>query len=135
VKVLIVGCGRIGARVGETMWRQGHDVVVLDSEEGNFLLLPKEMRAQEGTTFVGDGALDADLVEAGIREADVFVAVAVRDNGNALSAQKAKHIFHVPQVVCRVGDPVRQEMYSLLGLGAVSPTKVTADLILEAVKL
>ena len=135
MKVLVMGCGRIGAQVAETLWRGGHDVCMIDSEEENFLLLPKGMRDQEGSTFVGDGTLDADLVEAGIREADVFVAVAVRDNRNAFAAQKAKYVFRVPQVVCRVGDPVRQEMYSQLGLDAVSPTKVTAGLIHEAVML
>ena len=133
MNVLVMGCGRIGAQVAETLWAQGHRVAVMDAEPEAFLLLPKELRELEDTTFVGDGTLDEDLVKAGIREADVFVAVAVRDNRNALAAQKAKLIFKVPRVVCRVGDPVRQDMYSQLGLNAVSPTKVTAGLILEAV--
>ena len=50
-----------------------------------------------------------------------------------MAAQRAKHIFNVPQVVCRVGDVDRQDMYNKLGLAAISPTKITSALILEAV--
>ena len=87
----------------------------------------------EGATIVSDGILEEELIEAGIQDADVFVAVSNRDNRNALAAQKAKHIFNVPKVVCRVGDSERQEMYNRLGLATVSSTKVTSALILEAV--
>lgn len=133
MKVIVMGCGRVGAQTATALWSQGHQVTVIDTEPQNFLVLPKELQELEGGTILGDGTLAEDLVRAGIEEADVFVAVAQRDNRNALAAQKAKHIFKVPKVVCRIGDPERQELYNQLGLVAVSPTKVTSSMILQAV--
>jgi trk system potassium uptake protein TrkA len=133
MNVVVMGCGRIGTQIVTALWKDGHHVTVLDSVQESFLTLPKELREMEDTTFVSDGILEEELIEAGIQDADVFVAVSNRDNRNALAAQKAKHIFNVPKVVCRVGDPDRQEMYTRLGIAAVSPTKVTSALILEAV--
>ncbi len=133
MNVVVMGCGRIGTQIVTALWKDGHHVTVLDSVQESFLTLPKELREMEDTTFVSDGILEEELIEAGIQDADVFVAVSNRDNRNALAAQKAKHIFNVPKVVCRVGDPDRQEMYARLGIAAVSPTKVTSALILEAV--
>ena len=128
--VLIMGCGRAGGLIVEALIRGGHSVTVMDTDEENFRRLPD---SPEITPLVGDGTLSEDLKRAGVENADVFVAVSNRDNRNALAAQKAKHIFNVPKVVCRVGDPERQEMYSRLGLATVSSTKVTSALILEAV--
>ena len=133
MNVVVMGCGRIGTQIVTALWKDGHRVTVLDSVGESFLTLPKELREMEGTTFVSDGILEEELIEAGIEDADVFVAVSNRDNRNALAAQKAKHIFKVPKVVCRVDDPDRQDMYIHLGLAAVSPTKITSALILEAV--
>jgi trk system potassium uptake protein TrkA len=133
MNVVVMGCGRIGTQIVTALWKDGHHVTVLDSVQESFLTLPKELREMEDTTFISDGILEEELIEAGIQDADVFVAVSNRDNRNALAAQKAKHIFNVPKVVCRVGDPDRQEMYTRLGIAAVSPTKVTSALILEAV--
>jgi trk system potassium uptake protein TrkA len=134
MRILVMGCGRIGAQVAAALWREGHDVTVLDTEPESFLLLPKEMQEQGRTTILADGTDEQDLARAGIEEAEVFVAATSLDTRNALAAQKAKHIFKVPRVVCRVGDPVRQELYNHLGLIAVSPTKVTAALMLEAIQ-
>jgi trk system potassium uptake protein TrkA len=134
MRVIVMGCGRIGAHIATTLWRHGHQVTVMDTEPESFLLLPQQMVEQDGTTLVGDGTLEEDLHQAGIDEAEVFVAVSVRDSRNALAAQKAKHIFSVSRVVCRIGDPVRQEMYRGLGMEAVSPTESTSTSILRAVE-
>lgn len=129
-----MGCGRIGSEVASRLWQNGNQVVVLDLEPENFFRLPYGLRDTEGATLVGDGTLQKTLDVAGLKQADVFVAVDVRDSRNALAAQKAKYIFHVPRVVCRIGDPVRQKMYRDLGLTAVSPTELTSNLILEAIQ-
>lgn len=129
-----MGCGRIGSEVASRLWQNGNQVVVLDLEPENFFRLPDGLRDTEGATLVGDGTLQKTLDVAGLKQADVFVAVDVRDSRNALAAQKAKYIFHVPRVVCRIGDPVRQKMYRDLGLTAVSPTELTSNLILEAIQ-
>ena len=133
MRVIVMGCGRLGAQVATTLWRDGHQVTVLDTVAESFLSLPRELQETEGATIVCDGILEDELIDAGIREADVFVAVSNRDNRNALAAQRALHIFRVPKVVCRVGDTERQEMYASLGLAAISPVKITSGLILDAV--
>jgi len=135
MKVLIMGCGRIGAEVAVQLWNEGHRVTVLETDMDGFVRLPERMLEGDGTTLVGDGMVEEDLILAGIREVDLFIAVDVRDSRNALAAQKAKHIFHVPQVICRIGDSARQETYSELGVTAVSPTQVTTRLILNAIEL
>ena len=129
-----MGCGRIGSEVASRLWQEGNTVTVLDLELENFFRLPTGLRDTEGATLVGDGTLQDILKVAGVDQADVFVAVDVRDSRNALAAQKAKYIFHVPRVVCRIGDPVRQQMYRELGLTAVSPTQLTSNLIMEAIQ-
>ncbi|MBI4233368.1 MAG: TrkA family potassium uptake protein [Chloroflexi bacterium] len=134
MKVMVMGCGRVGSQVAAALWGEGHQVVVLDTAPESFLMLPREMRETEGVAILGDGTLDEDLIRAGIESVDLFIAVSSRDNRNALAAQKAKQIFRVPRVVCRIGDPVRQEMYSQLGLMVVSPTKVTSGLILGTIR-
>ena len=87
MRVIIMGCGRIGSHIATTLWRHNHQVTVMDTEPESFLLLPPEMVEQDGTTLVGDGTLEDDLHLAGIDEAEVFVAVSVRDSRNALAAQ------------------------------------------------
>jgi trk system potassium uptake protein TrkA len=68
------------------------------------------------------------LVEAGIEQADVFVAVASGDNRNILAAQKAREIYGVKRVVTRVKDPLRAELFARLGIQTFSPTKVGIEL-------
>jgi len=89
---------------------------------------------------VGDDAahqvgLDQEvLARVGVGEADAFVAVTQGDNRNVMAAQMAKHIFSVPKVVCRIYDPIREEIYHGLGLETISPTKVGARLLKEVLE-
>jgi trk system potassium uptake protein TrkA len=69
------------------------------------------------------------LRKAGIGEADAFVAVTQGDNRNVMAAQIAKHVFNVSKVLCRIYDPLRKDVYEALGLEAVSPTTVFAQLL------
>ena len=133
MKVVVMGCGRIGAEVATRLWREGNQVAVLDLEPESFYRLPQGLREMEGATLVGNGMLEEDLTSVGTRGADVFVAVTASDSRNALAAQKAMHVFQVPRVVCRVGDLTRKDMYQALGLTAVSPTDLTTVLIVDAV--
>ena len=79
--------------------------------------------------MVGDGTDEEMLKKAGIAEADAFVAVTEGDNRNVMGAQIAKKIFNVPRVICRIYDPLRKDVYEALGLEAVSPTVVFAQLL------
>ena len=130
MKVVIMGCGRVGAQLAAMLDEEGHKVTVLDVEPYSFRRLPSTFK---GTALVGDGTDGDSLRKAGIEEADVFVAVTQGDNRNVMAAQIAKHIFNVPKVVCRIYDPLREEMYHTLGLETISPTKIGAQLLKEVI--
>jgi trk system potassium uptake protein TrkA len=109
----------------------GHEVVILDVDSYAFRRLPSGFA---GRAMLGD-ATDQDVLRrAGIQEADAFVAVTQGDNRNVMAAQIAQHIFKVPRVITRIYDPIREELYHSLGLRTISPTKVGAQLIREAVE-
>ncbi len=128
MKVIIMGCGRVGAQLAGLLDSDGHSVTILDTNAYSFRrLLP----AFSGTALVGNGTDEEALKKAGIEEADAFVAVTQGDNRNVLAAQIAKHIFGVPRVICRIYDPIRQELYNTLGLETFSPTTLFAQMLKE----
>jgi len=128
MKVVIMGCGRVGAQLAGLLDADGHSVTVLDTNSYSFRRLPPDF---QGTALLGNGIDEEALVRAGIEEADAFVVVTQGDNRNVMAAQIAKHIFNVPRVICRIYDPLRQELYSTLGLEAISPTTIFAQILKE----
>ena len=128
MKVVIMGSGRVGAQLAGLLDAEGHTVTVLDTDAYSFRRLPPDFG---GTALVGNGLDQEALKRAGIEEADAFVVVTQGDNRNVMAAQIAKHIFNVPRVICRIYDPLRQELYQTLGLEAISPTIVFARLLKE----
>jgi trk system potassium uptake protein TrkA len=130
MKVVIVGCGRVGARTAMLLDHAGHDVTIIDTEARAFRRLAASFTGQ---TVVGTG-IDEDILRAaGIEEADAFVAVTNGDNRNIMASQVARHIFEVETVVCRIYDPVREDAYRRLGLITVCPTTTIAAQVLEHV--
>ncbi|MFC1942074.1 potassium channel family protein [Chloroflexota bacterium] len=131
MKILIMGCGRVGARLATMLDEGGHIVTVMDNDTYSFRRLPPTFG---GTALYGQGLNEEALKKAGIEEVDVFMALTQGDNRNVMSCQIAKHIFNVSRVICRIYDPLREEMYSVLGLETISPTKVFAQLLMEKVE-
>jgi trk system potassium uptake protein TrkA len=131
MKVVIMGCSRVGAQLAAWMDAEGHKVTVMDIDPFSFKKLPPTFK---GTALVGSGIDEESLKKAEIAEADVFVAVTQGDNRNVMACQIAKHIYNVPKVVCRIYDPIREEMYRNLGLRTVSPTKVVAKLLRDQIE-
>ena len=129
MKVIIMGCGRTGAELAGLLDAEGHEVTILDLSAYAFRRLPNGFR---GKTLAGNGIDQDTLIRAGIQSADGFVAVTQGDNRNIMAAQIAKHVFNVPHVVCRIYDPLREEIYRAMGIATVSPTKVGARLLREA---
>jgi len=128
MKVVIMGCGRVGAQLAGLLDADGHEVTLLDTDAYSFRRLAPTFG---GTALIGNGIDEGALKRAGIEEADVFVALTQGDNRNVMATQIAKHIFNVPRVVCRIYDPLRQEMYNTLGLETLSPTTIFAQLLKE----
>jgi trk system potassium uptake protein TrkA len=133
MNVVIMGCGRVGAWLARSLDADGHSVTVLDTDSYSFrrLSFPRHLPDFKGTALVGNGIDQEALKRAGIEKADVFFALTQGDNRNIMAAQIAKHIFNVPRVICRIYDPLRQELYSSLGVEAISPTTVFAQILKE----
>jgi len=129
VKIVIMGCGRVGSTLAGRLHREGHDVTVIDTDANAFRRLPDDFG---GRTLIGSGVDDRVLRRAGIETADAFIALTQGDNRNLLASQKAKHLFNVQSVVTRVYDPYRAELFGEIGLQTFSPTNISVDLAHEA---
>jgi trk system potassium uptake protein TrkA len=129
--ILIVGCGRVGSAVARRALDAGHDVSVLDSDPLSHERLDKDQTMtweDAGGRFTVGTALEIDgLIEAGIEQADVFLAATRGDNTNLVIAQIAQRRFNVPRVVVRVADPGRAAWYGEQGLLTICPTQIAID--------
>ena len=131
MKVVIMGCGRVGAHLAGLLDADGHEVTLLDTDAYSFRRLTPTFG---GTALIGNGIDEEALKRAGIEEADVFVALTQGDNRNVMATQIAKHIFNVPKAICRIYDPLRQELYNTLGIETFSPTTIFAQLVKEKIE-
>jgi trk system potassium uptake protein TrkA len=130
MRVVVMGCGRVGARIATILDHNGHSVGVIDTDPRAFRRLPADFK---GDTVIGTG-IDEDVLRlAGIEKAKAFVAVTNGDNRNIMAAQVARLMFNVPEVVCRIYDPVREDAYRRLGLTTVCPTTTISAQILDHV--
>jgi trk system potassium uptake protein TrkA len=129
--ILIVGCGRVGSAVAKAALEAGHEVSVLDSDPLSHERLDRDptMTWEDlGGRFTVGAALEIDgLIEAGIEDADVFLAATRGDNTNLVISQIAQRRFNVPRVVARVADPGRAAWYAEQGLHTICPTQVAID--------
>lgn len=130
MRIVIVGCGRVGARIASILDHNGHEVAVVDSDQHAFRKLSPSFG---GETVIGTGIDEDVLRNAGIEDAHAFVAVTNEDNRNIMAAQVARLIFEVPEVVVRIYDPIREDTYRRLGLTTVCPTTTVSALILDHV--
>lgn len=130
MNIVILGCGRVGAQLAGILDRAGHTVSVIDSSSESFQRLGPDFG---GTTYIGNGVDEDVLGRAGIKRADVFVAVTNGDNRNIMASQIARELFQVKKVVCRIYDPIREETYRELGLETFCPTTVGAQMIFDAI--
>jgi len=128
MKVIIMGCGRVGEQVARRFDEEGHEVTVVDRDVNSRERLGPHFR---GRVIVGVGFDRRALTEAGIEQADAFAAVSSSDNANIVAARIARQIYHVPRVVARLFDPRRAEIYQRLGLRTISTTTWGAERIYE----
>ncbi len=124
MRVIIMGCGRVGEQLARLMSGDGHDVVVIDY---NAEALARLGPGFKGRRVVGVGFDREVLLRAGIEQADGFAAMSSSDNANVVAARIARNIFHVPRVVARLFEPERAEVYRRLGLVTISSTTWGAE--------
>jgi trk system potassium uptake protein len=130
MKVIIVGCGRVGAHTAAQLAREGHDVIVVDKNPMAFRLLP---RGFTGRTIEGYAFERKVLEDAGIAEADALVSATSGDNTNAVTARIAKEVYRVPDVISRIYDPQRAEIYRRYGIQTFAPTAWSSGKIIELI--
>lgn len=130
MNVVIMGCGRVGARVASILDNNGHHVTVVDTNPRAFRRLASGFG---GDTVIGTGIDEDILRSAGIETAHAFIAVTNGDNRNIMASQVARHIFDVPEVIVRIYDPVREDTYRRMGLTTVCPTTTISALIMDHV--
>ncbi len=129
MKIVILGCGRVGAAFASKMDREGHAVTVIDGSSEAFNRLDIGF---QGETIVGNGVDEDILKRAGIETADAFAAVTNIDNRNIMASQIARYIFQVKKVLCRIYDPARGDTYRDQGMVIFSSTSVIAQMFFEA---
>jgi trk system potassium uptake protein len=122
--IVIMGCGRVGSALAYSMEELGHSVAVVDQDPQAFRRLGPGFR---GRQITGTGFDRDTLIAAGIAEAGAFAAVSSGDNSNIIAARVARETFGVENVVARIYDPRRAEIYQRLGIPTVATVRWTAD--------
>jgi trk system potassium uptake protein TrkA len=128
MRVLIIGCGRVGAGLAKSMILRGHQVTIVDKDPLAFERLGSAFKGQK----VAGIGFDRDvLIQAGIERADGLASVTSSDEANVVVARMARQIFHVPRVVARLYEPRQAEIYNRLGLLTIAPTSWGIDRIAD----
>lgn len=130
MQIIIIGCGKVGAKLAYTLSKDGHDVVIVSNDGTGFKNLPPDF---DGLTLRGV-PIDQDVLKnAGIENADAFVAVSEDDNTNIMACQVAKELFMVPKVIARIYNPEREHVFHQFGLDTICPTDITVNVMRELV--
>ncbi|OFW57635.1 MAG: hypothetical protein A2W01_03800 [Candidatus Solincola sediminis] len=129
-KVVIAGCGRVGAQLADMLSQDGYGVTVIDKDESSFHRLSKTF---SGEAIAGYSFDEETLNRAGINEADMFASVTNYDNTNLMTAEVVKHIFRVPKVIARLYNPDKTETFEALGMDYVCGTALVTRGMLEKI--
>lgn len=124
MKIVIVGCGRVGASAAELWDAGGHEVIILDIATRAFERLPSTFR---GTAIRGDGTDEDVLRRAGAEGADVFLSLTEGDNRNVMAAQVAAEALGVSNVIAKINDPMRAKAYAEIGIATLCRTGLMLD--------
>ncbi|MCX7747030.1 MAG: NAD-binding protein [Clostridia bacterium] len=132
MKVLIIGCGRVGSKMAYELYEEGHEVAIIDRNPVAFDKLDNNFN---GRIIVGTGIDEDVLINAGIGEADAVISVAKGDNTNIMVGQIAKFLFKVSNVVVRIVDPKAKKFYEEdVGLTCYCPTEVSCKSYIKLMK-
>jgi trk system potassium uptake protein TrkA len=121
MKIVIVGCGRVGSTLAQNLDEDGHDVIIFDVRTAAFDRLPETFK---GAAIRGDGTDEEVLRRAGVKGADIFLSLTEGDNRNVMAAQVATENLGIPRVIAKINDPVRAAAYAELGVVTVCRTNL-----------
>lgn len=132
MRIIVVGCGRVGSRMALELSEKGHEVTLIDR---NPLAFDKLQNNFDGRIIVGTGTEEDTLINAGIEGADALISVAKGDNTNIMVGQIARFLYKVPNVVVRIVDPKSKKFYEEeVGLTCYCPTEVSCNSYIGLVK-
>ena len=129
MRIIIVGCGRVGAATATELDQRGEHVTVIDTDQRAFNRLPSTFG---GVTVRGSGGDEDVPRSAGAEMCDLLMSLTEGDNRNAMAAQLGKHVFGIPRVIAKINDPVRAEAYRSLGLETICRTVLLAEALVKA---
>ena len=128
---VVVGCGRLGAGIADTLYGEGEDVVVVDKDKDSF----RKLSSSFGGLSVEGNGMDLDILDSvELKRADTLIAVTDNDNVNIMISQLAKEVFNVRKVIVRLSDPQRSCVYQDFGIETICPSVLSerqVDLILN----
>ena len=134
MRVVILGCGRVGSTLAAILTREGHQVCVIDRDQSAFDKAAQRLGPSFTQDTVRGVGIDEDVLrQAGIEEADAFISVTSGDNTNLVAAQIAQQRFQVPKVLARVYDPIRAEAYREAGVETICTTTISTGLFHDLV--
>jgi trk system potassium uptake protein TrkA len=129
MRIIIIGCGRVGAQTAVLLDQRGDHVTVIDLNPRAFERLPTDY---SGITIRGNGTDEDILRSAEAEMADIVIALTEGDNRNVMAAQLAKHVFGVPRVIAKINDPLRAKAYRTLGLETICRTTILSSALVTA---
>ena len=132
MRIVIVGCGRVGSTLAENRDAAGHEVIILDVKTAAFDRLPETFK---GAAVRGDGTDEEVLKAAGAQGADIFLSLTEGDNRNIMAAQVATESLAIPQVIAKINDPVRAAAYAELGVVTLCRTNIMVDSVAKHLNL
>jgi trk system potassium uptake protein TrkA len=132
MRIVIVGCGRVGSTLAENLDAAGHEVIILDVKTAAFDRLPETFK---GAAVRGDGTDEEVLKAAGAQGADIFLSLTEGDNRNIMAAQVATESLAIPQVIAKINDPVRAAAYAELGVVTLCRTNIMVDTVAKHLNL
>lgn len=132
MNILVVGCGKVGSRLAQTLTDEGYDVSVIARSSAE---AEKQLDSDfKGSLLCGVPIDQDNLKKAGIETCDVVCAVTDDDNTNIMVSQLAREVYGVKKVISRILDPERGDIFAHFGLETVCPTKLTVEAICSAIK-
>lgn len=124
--IIVIGCGRLGCKLAQELSNWGHDICIIDRESSRLSALGSGFNGRRihGIEFDND-----NLLEAGVQEAQAVLAVSPDDNVNITVALIADKIYHVPEIIARVNDPSREDIYKKLKICTINPVQISVELL------
>ena len=125
-RVIIIGCGRLGANLADYLYDEGNDVIVVDKSESSFRKLSSSFG---GLTLVGDGTRLETLEQLEIKGKEIFIVVTDDDNVNIMISQMVREVYHIDKIICRLYDPQRECVYNEFHINTICPTYLSVQRI------